>query len=364
MTAPIRRHTRTVVVGGVPIGSRHPIVIQSMLKSPPSDVEAAVRETARLAEAGCGIIRLAVPDSNALAPLKAFCKSSPLPVVADIHFDPRLAVGAIEAGVSKVRLNPGNLKDEGEIRRIVSLCKDRGIPIRVGANSGSIRRRDGSDDRPIAQALVSGVIEYCQLIESFGFHDIVVSLKASDVLTNTLIYREVALRTDYPLHLGLTATGPADEGRVKSDIALGSLLVDGIGDTIRVSLTAPPIEEVRAACNILRGMGILCDRPIILSCPTCGRCEVDIAAAVEEVRSATAGICRPLRIAVMGCVVNGPGEAADCDFGVACGRGKAVLFASGKPVETVSAAGMIPALLKLIERSENIRKEPSSSEPL
>ncbi len=347
-----RRKTRTVTVGGVPIGSGHPVVVQSMLKRRPDDVEGALADTARLAEEGCRLVRVAVPDEAALGPLGEFCRLSPLPVIADIHYDHRLAIGAVEAGVAKVRLNPGNLRERGKVREVAAACRERGIPIRVGGNSGSIKRRDGTDGRSTAEALVDEVLAYCGMLEEFGVGDIIVSVKASDAATNTVVYREVARRSDYPLHLGLTATGPRDEGAMKSSVALGALLLEGIGDTVRVSLTADPLDEVRLTKDILRACGLLDDRPEVVSCPTCGRCEVGLAELsrmVEDVRAALAGRPGGLRVAVMGCVVNGPSEAAECDAGVAFGKGKAALFKEGRVVRVLPASEAVGALLQLLQ---------------
>ncbi|MDZ7814639.1 MAG: flavodoxin-dependent (E)-4-hydroxy-3-methylbut-2-enyl-diphosphate synthase [Planctomycetota bacterium] len=350
---PARGKTRKVMVGDVAVGGGEPVVVQSMLKSPPSDVKQALVQTERLAEAGCRLIRVAVPDKHALEPLKRFCAESPLPVIADIHFNYKLALGAIESGVSKVRLNPGNLKDREQIRQVVERCKDKGLPIRVGANSGSIKERSRRDERLMVDALLDGVVEYCQYIESLGFRDIIVSLKASDVQTNTAVYRAMAGRSDYPLHVGLTATGPMAQGVVRSSIALGSLLVDGIGDTVRVSLTGDPLREVELAYEILRASGRLFDRPVIVSCPTCGRCEGDVIGAVEEVAEALKDSRERIKVAVMGCVVNGPGEAKECDYGVACGVNNAVLFRKGEIVKHIRMTDMVSELLNLLEKEQN-----------
>lgn len=353
MHSPQRRATRAVQVGNVPVGSQHPIAVQAMLKCPPSAVQTAVDETVELAKAGCDIVRVAVPNPEAIPYLTEYVSKSCLPVVADIHFDYRLALAAVEAGFAKIRLNPGNLRDIEQIRKVITACSAKGISIRVGANSGSIKRRDGSDDRSMVEALVSDVLSYCRHIEEMGFHDIVISVKASDVATNTVVYRAVAEACDYPLHIGLTATGPKEEGKTKSAAALGALLVDGIGDTIRVSLTGSPLEEVEYAREILRATGHLFDRPIIVACPTCGRCGVSLLPIVEQVRIALADSKKMVRVAVMGCVVNGPGEAAECDIGVACGKESAVLFVKGKPVRTISACAIVPELLQLLEKLDN-----------
>ena len=353
MCPPERRKTRTVVVGGVPIGGDHPVAVQSMLKTHASDVAKALEVTEKLAENGCDIIRVAVPDEESLAPLSEFCSRSPLPVVADIHFNYQLALGAIDAGFAKIRLNPGNLKDKDAIKQVVTRCAAKGLPIRIGANSGSILERSRSDERKMADALLDGVVEYCDYIESLGFHDIILSLKASDISTNTLVYRAMAERCDYPLHVGLTATGPEEEGRIKSAIALGTLLSDGIGDTIRVSLTGDPVDEVVLGLDILRATGLLFDRPEIISCPTCGRCHADLMAAVRLVKNSLKFSPRKIKVAVMGCIVNGPGEAKECDYGVACGVTNAVLFKSGLVVKSIPMSDIVPELLKLVENDDN-----------
>ncbi|GAB4151096.1 MAG: flavodoxin-dependent (E)-4-hydroxy-3-methylbut-2-enyl-diphosphate synthase [Planctomycetota bacterium] len=352
MEAPRRRKTRTVYVGGVPVGGDYPISIQSMLKTDPSDVEGGLRCIDELAEAGCQIIRIAVPDFESLEPLGRICRRSKLPVVADIHFNYKLALGAIKAGVSKVRLNPGNLKDKQNIAEVVAACKERNIPIRIGANSGSIKARDKRDERRMVDALLDEVVDYCSYVESLGFRDIIVSLKASDVLTNTVVYRAMAERSDYPLHLGLTATGPLEEGITRSAIALGALLVDGIGDTIRVSLTGDPVLEILTAKDIMRSVGCLFDRPRVVSCPTCGRCGFDLQRVVKEVNEALSCSTRRITVAVMGCIVNGPGEAKECDYGVACSADKAVLFAHGEVVKPINKDDAVKELLALIDKGE------------
>jgi len=355
-----RRATRQIHKGRVPVGGGVPISVQSMTNTRTEDVAATIAQTLELEALGCEIIRVAVPDraaAEAIAPIRSQIH---IPLIADIHFSHRLALAAIEAGADGIRLNPGNLQKPEYVEQVVLAAKERGIPIRIGVNSGSIRPREQMEvvgqEIDLVPLMVERTLEYCRQFEALGFHDIVLSLKASDVLTTVAAYRAVASRCDYPLHLGVTAAGPPGSGTIKSAVALGILLEEGIGDTIRVSLTGPPHEEVEVAYEILASLGLRERRhPEIISCPTCGRCEIDLPALIGEVQEAVRSAPPSLRIAVMGCVVNGPGEAKDADIGVAGGKGVGYLFRMGKLIRTVPAEDLARELAaeiqKLVETS-------------
>lgn len=349
----IRRKTRAVKIGNVYIGGNHPIAIQSMVKTKTSDVTNTLKQVETLLRAGCEIIRLAVKDEADARAIKAIKRKATLPIIADIHFDWRLALQAIESGADKIRLNPGNIFKKNQIREIVSAAKLSGIPIRVGVNSGSVkghplkgtsfgRQVTGSaGQRSFVNIMVKSALDYIRILEGFKFHDIVISLKASNVLDTVGAYRKISnCSCDYPLHLGVTATGLPFQGAIKSGIAIGALLLEGIGDTIRISLTDKPIEEVKAARAILEALELRSFGPQIVSCPTCGRCEVDLVKAVKELESKLSTIDyrtspRPSKLALMGCVVNGPGEAREADLGVAFGKKEGLLFKKGKPTRKI-----------------------------
>ncbi len=337
----MRRRTRQINVGGVKIGGNAPVSIQSMVKAHTSDIKAAVSEIKRLENAGCEIVRVAVKDSRDAAAIKAIKRGIKIPLVADIHFNYRLALEAIINGADKIRLNPGNIHSDGEIARVVKAAKLARIPIRIGVNSGSSAR------------LVEPVLKYIKLFERMNFHDIIISLKASDVAATVHAYREMAKRCDYPLHLGVTAAGPYDSGVVKSAIAIGALLLDGIGDTIRVSLTADPVEEVIAAKRILASLNLRRFGPDIISCPTCGRCQVDLGRIVRDIESEVSKchsfrVSRPMKIAIMGCEVNGPGEARAADIGIAFGKNSGMLFKKGKIIKKIAAKDAVKELIKCV----------------
>ena len=347
----IKRHkTRVVKIGTCLIGGRHPIAIQSMAKVRTADAPRVIRQIKELEEAGCQIVRLAVKDEADAAALKEIKKKSGLPLVADIHFNWRLALKAIESGVDKIRLNPGNIYKKDEVANIARAASCAGIPIRVGANSGSLR------DRRVSQvdSMVKSVMDYVRLLEKNKFYDIVLSLKASNIMDTVAAYRRVAKLCDYPLHLGVTATGAPYLGTIKSSIALGILLAEGIGDTIRVSLTDKPRQEIAAAASILESLGLREFGARIISCPTCGRCEVDLVKIVKELESKLrttgygSGAGAAPTIAVMGCVVNGPGEAKEADLGIAFGKKDGLLFIKGKPVRKVQIDTCINVLLNQI----------------
>jgi len=351
-----RRKSRLVAVGDVLIGAGNPIVIQSMTKTKSSDIEATLRQIKDLQSAGCQIVRLAVKDLDDAKALKQIKKHTALPLVADIHFDRRLAIAAIENGADKIRLNPGNIGQDSHIREVVSALKSAKIPLRIGLNSGSVAGVKGRASLSMADKLVKAALDYIKKIEEMKFREMVISLKANNVLDTLEAYRKIAKLCDYPLHLGVTATGAPYQGLIKSSIALGALLLEGIGDTIRVSLTDHPREEVRAAKCILESLGERNFGVQLISCPTCGRCQVNLINIVKELEVLLAGenralSRRPLKVAVMGCVVNGPGEAKEADMGVAFGRADGLFFKKGKPVRKISVKGCAALLLKEIRKA-------------
>lgn len=343
---------RKINCGGVDIGGNAPISIQSMTNTSTSDVKSTIEQIRILEEAGCQIIRLAVPDMEAAYALKEIKKAAHVPIVADIHFDYRLALESIKSGVDKIRINPGNIGSEDGVRQIVRLAKERKIPIRVGVNSGSLEKDILQKyGRVTAEGLAESAIRNAELLEKHGFEDIVLSLKSSDVKMNYDAYKIVDRKSDYPLHIGVTEAGTPARGKIKSAAGIGALLLEGIGDTMRVSLTANPVEEVIFAAQLLEAVGLRREDIEIVSCPTCGRTEVDlekITAVIErrvpELKEA--GVSN-LKIAVMGCAVNGPGEARGADIGVACGKNKGVLFAGGEIVKTVKEEDIADELVKM-----------------
>ena len=346
-----RTETRPIHVGPVTIGGGAGVSVQSMCSTPTADVPATLAQIRRLAEAGCDIVRVAVPDAGAAAALRDICKESPLPVVADIHFDYRLALAAVENGAAKIRINPGNIGGEDRVRAVAEACGARGVPIRIGINAGSLEKplleKYGA---PTAEALVESAAIHADMLDRWGFSDICLSLKASNVPVCLEAYRLAADIFPFPLHLGVTEAGTLRRGTVQSAVGIGALLLEGIGDTIRVSLTADPVEEVRVGLDILKACGLRRQGVRVISCPTCGRTRIDLMAAAEAVEAALAGCDRDITVAVMGCVVNGPGEAREADYGLAGGKGEALLFKKGGVVDKVPEAGMVEALLKLIEQ--------------
>lgn len=346
-----RRCTRPVPIGQVTVGGAHPVAVQSMTKVPAADAEANLRQVHELAEAGCEICRLAVPDREALGPFARVAARSPLPLVADVHFDYRLALGAIAAGAAKLRVNPGNLGGEGPLREVAREARSAGVPIRIGVNLGSLEAELARSHGYTAAAMAESALRYVRDLEDWGVVGLVISAKAPDVARTVEAYRLIAGRTEWPLHLGVTEAGLGTDGVVKSSLGIGLLLAEGVGDTIRVSLTGDPVEEVRAGYAILRALGLRARGPEIISCPTCGRCRLDVGAVAAEVQRRLAGSVKPCTIAVMGCAVNGPGEARRADVGLAGGgEGKAVLFARGHVVRTVNAAEAVQQLLDEIAR--------------
>lgn len=342
--------TRQIKVGNVAIGGGAPVAIQSMLNTKTTDVEGSLAQIKALAEAGCQIVRLAVPNMEAAKTFADICKESPLPLVADIHFDYRLAIAAAEGGASKIRINPGNIGGEDRVEAVVAVCKERNIPIRIGVNGGSLDKKLLEKyGHPTAQALVESAFEHLALLEKFGFYDTCVSMKSSTVPTMVEAARLFRSKCDYPLHIGVTETGPVRMGLMKSAMGIGALLLDGIGDTIRVSLTDDPLEEVYAAKDILKAAGLRKEGVNIISCPTCGRTKIDLIGLVNKVDEALKDCQKPITVAVMGCIVNGPGEAREADIGIAGGDGCGMLFEKGQQIEKLPYDQLLPALLKRIE---------------
>ena len=342
--------TRQINVGGVLIGGGAPVAIQSMLNTKTTDVTACLKQISALQKVGCQIVRLAVPNMEAAKAFAEICKRSPLPLVADIHFDYKLAVAAAEGGAAKIRINPGNIGGEDRVEAVVSVCKEKKIPIRIGVNGGSLDKKLlEKHGHPTAEALVESAFEHIALLEKFDFYDTCVSMKSSTVPTMVAAARLFRARCDYPLHIGVTETGPVRMGLMKSAMGIGALLLDGIGDTIRVSLTDDPVEEVFAAKDILKAAGLRKEGVNIISCPTCGRTNIDLIGLVNQVERALKDCEKPLTVAVMGCIVNGPGEAREADIGIAGGDGCGMLFEKGKQIAKLPYEELLPALLTRIE---------------
>ncbi len=342
--------TRQIKVGPIPIGGGAPVVIQSMLNTKTTDVAGSLAQLEQLKTAGCQIARLAVPNMEAARSFSEICKASPLPLVADIHFDYKLAIAAAEGGASKIRINPGNIGGEDRVKAVVDVCKDRGIPIRIGVNGGSLDKKLLEKyGHPTAEALVESAFEHLALLEKYDFYDSCVSMKSSTVPTMVAAARLFRSKCDYPLHIGVTETGPVRMGLMKSAMGIGALLLDGIGDTIRVSLTDDPVEEVYAARDILKAAGLRREGVNIISCPTCGRTQIDLIGLVNQVDAALKDCKKPITVAVMGCVVNGPGEAREADIGIAGGDGCGMLFEKGEQIMKLPYEELLPALLKRIE---------------
>ena len=342
--------TRQIKVGNVPIGGGAPVAIQSMLNTKTTDVEGSLEQMKKLASAGCQIARLAVPNKEAAQGFAEICKHSPLPLVADIHFDYKLALLAAEGGASKIRINPGNIGGEENVQAVVAACKERSIPIRIGVNGGSLDKKLLEKyGHPTAEALVESAFQHLELLEKYGFYDTCVSMKSSNVPTMVAAARLFRSKCDYPIHIGVTETGPVRMGLMKSAMGIGALLLDGIGDTIRVSLTDDPVEEVYAAKDILKAAGLRKEGVNIISCPTCGRTQIDLIGLVNQVDKALKDCQKPITVAVMGCVVNGPGEAREADIGIAGGDGCGMLFEKGQQICKLPYEELLPALLKRIE---------------
>ncbi|MFC4105137.1 flavodoxin-dependent (E)-4-hydroxy-3-methylbut-2-enyl-diphosphate synthase [Micromonospora zhanjiangensis] len=343
-----RRASRQIMVGSVPVGGGAPVSVQSMTTTLTADVNATLQQIAELTASGCQIVRVAVPSQDDVEALPAIAKKSQIPVIADIHFQPRYVFAAIDAGCAAVRVNPGNIRQfDDKVKEIAKAAGDAGVPIRIGVNAGSLDKRLlAKYGKATAEALVESALWECSLFEEHGFRDIKISVKHNDPVVMIRAYRQLAERCDYPLHLGVTEAGPAFQGTVKSAVAFGALLAEGIGDTIRVSLSAPPVEEIKVGTAILESLGLRERGLEIVSCPSCGRAQVDVYKLAEEVTAGLEGLPVPLRVAVMGCVVNGPGEAREADLGVASGNGKGQIFVKGQVVKTVPEAQIVETLIE------------------
>jgi (E)-4-hydroxy-3-methylbut-2-enyl-diphosphate synthase len=347
----IRRQTRQVNVGGVLVGGNAPISVQTMTKTKTSDVKATVDQIKQAADAGCDIIRVTVNDKEASDAIGEIVRQSPIPVVADIHFNHIFALKSIEANVAKVRLNPGNIGSKERIREVLNAAKEKNIPIRIGVNSGSLEedilKKHGY---PTPEALFESAMRHVGICEEFGFKDIIISVKSTDVKLMIEAYRLIAQRTDIPLHLGVTEAGTTKVGTIKSAVGIGTLLAEGIGDTIRVSLTDDPVKEVEVGKEILRSLSLATRNVELIACPTCGRLEVDLFSIMKELEEKLAGIKKPIKIAVLGCVVNGPGEASEADIGIAAGKGVAILYRKGEVIKKVKEEEIVATVLEEVEK--------------
>lgn len=346
-----RRKTKAVRAGSLVIGGGAPVTVQSMLNAPADDIQGSVAQAKQLADAGCQLIRFAVPDMQAVRLIGAVKSAVDVPVVADIHFDYRLALESVQAGIDKIRINPGNIGDDGRVKAVADACANAAIPIRIGVNSGSLEKEIlARHGRPTPEALVESALYHASLLERFDFNDIVLSMKSSDVSTMVRSYELAAEQCEYPLHLGVTEAGPIHMGLLKSAAGIGSLLLHGIGDTIRVSLTASPVEEIYAGFDILKAVGLKTDAPQIISCPTCGRTKVDIIRLAQEVEQRLKGCHKPIKVAIMGCAVNGPGEAREADIGIAGGDHEGLLFRKGEIIRKIPEDRLIDELMEEIEK--------------
>lgn len=345
------------MVGDVPIGNMAPIAVQSMTNTPTSDVIATVSQIVRLQNAGCEIIRVAVPDTEAAQAISAIKSKISIPLIADVHFDFRLAIAAARAGADALRINPGNIGSAKKIKAVVDCAKDAGISIRVGVNAGSLEKDILKKYKAAtAQAMVESALRNIELLNSLDFHQLKVSIKASDVARTIEAYRMLSAKSDLPLHVGVTEAGSLYSGIVKSALGIGTLLAEGIGDTIRVSLTRDPIEEVRVGFEILKALGIRQRGPEIISCPTCGRCNIELFNIVEQVEKALLSTASQIKIAIMGCVVNGPGEAREADIGIAGGDGTGILFRKGKVIKKFPQEKLVEVLMAEVEKYEKLNK--------
>ena len=350
----LRSQTKTIYVGNVPIGGNNPVVVQSMTNTDTRDVEATIVQIKELEQAGCEIVRVAVPDKVAAQAIPKIKKGISIPLIADIHFDYRLAIMSMENGADAIRINPGNIGSDEKLFKVVSAAKDRGAVIRIGVNAGSlekdIRKKHGG---PTPEALVESALRNIEKVASMGHEELKISIKSSDVLDTIAAYRMLSKECEFPLHLGVTEAGGLIAGTVKSSVAIGALLMEGIGDTFRVSLTRDPVEEIQVAYEILRAVGLRSRGPEIISCPTCGRCEIDLFSIAEEVERRCRNLDKPLKLAVMGCVVNGPGEAREADIGLAGGKGVGILFRKGKILKKVKEDSLLDVFWKEVESYVN-----------
>jgi len=344
-----RRISKPVKIGNVTVGGGAPIVVQSMTKTNTADVRTTVEQIKELEDCGCEIVRVAVPDSEAAQAIKDIKKAIAIPLIADIHFDHRLALSAIEAGCDGLRLNPGNISDPEKIKAVAKAAKERNVPIRVGVNAGSLPPSP-NPQLSIAERMVEAALAQVRLLEELDFELIKVSVKAFDVPTTIEAYQSITQKVPYPLHIGVTESGPPRTGIIRSTVGISTLLYEGIGDTIRVSLSAHPREEVIAAYEILKSLNLRQHGPILVSCPSCGRAEVDIVKLAAEVEQKLLKVDKPVKVAVMGCIVNGPGEAKDADIGIACGKGRAILFKKGEKVKTIKEKDFVKVLMGEVGR--------------
>lgn len=346
-----KRQSKKIRLGNTFIGGDSPVLVQSMLNVPASDIEGSVKQAAELEKAGCQVIRFAIPDKNALSLIEPIKKATTVPLVADIHFDYKLALGAAERGIDKIRINPGNIGSEDRVKAVADICKLKGLPIRIGVNSGSLEKhileKYGS---PTPEAMVESALYHASLLERFDFDDIVISIKSSNVNTMIECYELAAEKCSYPLHLGVTEAGTKRMGIIKSAVGIGSLLTRGIGDTIRVSLTDKPVEEVYAAFDILKAIGLKTDCPYLISCPTCGRTKIDLVGLAQQVEDRLRDCKKPIKVAVMGCIVNGPGEAREADIGVAGGDGCGLIFKKGEILRKVDEKDLLDELMKEVDK--------------
>ncbi len=346
-----RRKTKKIKIGNTFIGGDAPVTVQSMLNKPAHDVEASVKQAVELEKAGCQIIRGAIPDIDAVKLIPALKEAVSVPIVADIHFDYRLAIEAVAAGVDKVRINPGNIGSDDRVKKVVEACRSRNIPIRIGVNSGSVEKEIlAKYGAPTPEAMAESATYHASLLEKFDFDDIVISIKSSNVGNMIKAYETVAERCDYPLHLGVTEAGTERMGLIKSSAGIGSLLMHGIGDTIRVSLTADPVKEVYAGLDILKALDLRNDCVRIVSCPTCGRTKINLIKLAGEIEDSLKDCRKPLKVAVMGCIVNGPGEAKEADIGIAGGDGCAVLIKKGEIIRKIKEENIVSELLTEIDK--------------
>ena len=345
------RTSRKIKVGNTFLGGDSPVLVQSMLNVPSTDIDGSVKQAVELEKAGCQIIRFAIPNEEALALIEPIKNATTVPLVADIHFDYRLAIGAAERGIDKIRINPGNIGSEDRVKAVADICKQKGLPIRIGVNSGSLEKhileKYGS---PTPEAMVESALYHASLLEKFDFDDIVISIKSSNVNTMIKAYELAAEKCDYPLHLGVTEAGTERMGIIKSAVGIGSLLTHGIGDTIRVSLTDDPVKEVYAAQDILKAIGLKTDCPYLVSCPTCGRTRIDLVGLAKQVEERLRDCKKPITVAVMGCIVNGPGEAKEADIGVAGGDGCGLIFKKGEILRKVPENELLDELMKEIDK--------------
>lgn len=347
----MRRKTREIFIGKVGIGGEHPITVQSMTNTNTKDIESTVRQILELEKEGCDIVRVAVPDREAAQSIKEIKQRISIPLIADIHFDYRLAIESIKNGVDGLRINPGNIGSKDKVKEVVSACRERQIPIRIGVNSGSIKKEILEKYNGVNEnSMVYSALEHVKILEDLDYRNIKISLKATDVKLTVNAYKKAAEIIEYPLHLGITEAGTPWNGTIKSSIGIGSLLLNGIGDTIRVSLTGDPVEEVKVGKQILRTLGLLSDKIEIISCPTCGRTQIDLISLVNKVEKRIGMIPKPIKIAIMGCAVNGPGEAREADLGIAGGVGCGLLFKKGEIIKKVEEDKLLDELVKEIEK--------------